>query len=355
MTTALRLIRWTATLASCGVGLVAFGSRPAHAQTWGARVEVSAYDLPDFACRHYQVSDGGPTIPTAMANVDCSGSFGHATATLATPFPRSWNTVYASAYGSVTDTQPNGYWGVALAETTEDCFLVLGAGRAETSVRVRGAFHKAFTSSSTAGGYASWRYYISLYDSHSWSIILAEVDDRLCPGWACPTGNTVTPFDFSFSVGRLVGHHFTVRQTCDLPGVTGIGAVPGSFATSICDAQYVLFLDDETTTGCDPNFPTTCSTLQCGGAAPYTLTGFDGDGDGVINSADLCPYDPEPVQSDADGDMHGDACDCAPGDSGAFALPREVVDLGWDDRVSLRWSSAAPGAGAATLHDVVLR
>jgi hypothetical protein len=35
----------------------------------------------------------------------------------------------------------------------------------------------------------------------------------------------------------------------------------------------------------------------------------DTDGDGIINSEDNCPYDPNPDQADSNGDGEGDACD----------------------------------------------
>jgi len=36
---------------------------------------------------------------------------------------------------------------------------------------------------------------------------------------------------------------------------------------------------------------------------------FDRDGDGILNSADVCPDDVDPGQEDTDGDFVGDACD----------------------------------------------
>jgi hypothetical protein len=56
---------------------------------------------------------------------------------------------------------------------------------------------------------------------------------------------------------------------------------------------------------------------------------------------------------DGDGDGRGDACDCAPTDPGAFAVPGEVRGLRFEDGSTLAWDSAAPGAGAETRHDVV--
>jgi hypothetical protein len=56
----------------------------------------------------------------------------------------------------------------------------------------------------------------------------------------------------------------------------------------------------------------------------------------------------------ADGDARGDACDCAPADPGAFAVPGEVGGLAVSsDKVTLAWQSAAPSAGVSTVHDVL--
>lgn len=59
------------------------------------------------------------------------------------------------------------------------------------------------------------------------------------------------------------------------------------------------------------------------------------------------------VVHDQDFDDSPDAIDCAPADPGAFAVPSEVADLMFDaDKITLRWTSAAPAAGPGTVHDV---
>src|SRR5262245_19575410 len=45
----------------------------------------------------------------------------------------------------------------------------------------------------------------------------------------------------------------------------------------------------------------------------------DEDGDGVIDSCDVCPHIADPGQADADGDRVGDACDPEP------AIPRQQI------------------------------
>lgn len=69
----------------------------------------------------------------------------------------------------------------------------------------------------------------------------------------------------------------------------------------------------------------------------------DADVDGLENAID----------PDDDNDGVADGTDCAPLAAGSFALPREVTGLNFADKVTLKWNSAAPGAGTATVHDVL--
>jgi hypothetical protein len=70
----------------------------------------------------------------------------------------------------------------------------------------------------------------------------------------------------------------------------------------------------------------------------------DADVDGQENAID----------PDDDNDGVTDGSDCAPLQAGSFALPREVTGETFAaDKVTLRWNSAAPGAGNATVHDVL--
>ncbi len=62
------------------------------------------------------------------------------------------------------------------------------------------------------------------------------------------------------------------------------------------------------------------------------------------------------VVDNPDGDLDGsaDVCDCAPADPGAFSTPGEVTRLAFaSDKETLTWDSSAPGAGGATVHDVL--
>ena len=56
--------------------------------------------------------------------------------------------------------------------------------------------------------------------------------------------------------------------------------------------------------------------------------------------------------TDTDGDGRTDPCDCAAGDSSAFAVPIEVGNLRFSDRTTLAWDSMASAAGAGTTYDV---
>ena len=79
----------------------------------------------------------------------------------------------------------------------------------------------------------------------------------------------------------------------------------------------------------------------------------DPDRDGVYDPEDNCPDVVNSDQVDADGDLHGDACDCAPGDPLVFAAPREVAGLRLAaDRETVAWDSAAPSSGSGTVHDL---
>lgn len=97
-------------------------------------------------------------------------------------------------------------------------------------------------------------------------------------------------------------------------------------------------------------------------AAPLAVNGVtflelrerDLDADGIGDTADNCPLAANPSQEDQDGDLHGDACDCAPADAGAFALPGEVGALRIEpDRITIAWDPVVPSVGSGTVYDVV--
>lgn len=57
--------------------------------------------------------------------------------------------------------------------------------------------------------------------------------------------------------------------------------------------------------------------------------------------------------TDADADGRRDACDCAPQDASAFAVPHEIQRLGWPAPALLSWDSEAAGSGPGTRYDVM--
>lgn len=81
----------------------------------------------------------------------------------------------------------------------------------------------------------------------------------------------------------------------------------------------------------------------------------DADADGGPDFFDNCPEIFNPAQENADGDLAGDACDCAPNDPGVFASPAEtgLLEIGANNnKERLDWCSAAYSAGSATAYDV---
>jgi DNA-binding beta-propeller fold protein YncE len=92
-----------------------------------------------------------------------------------------------------------------------------------------------------------------------------------------------------------------------------------------------------------------CDNCPAFANAPQADADLDGAGDGCDN----CPAAANPSQADGDLDLHGDACDCAPANAAAFSLPAEVAGPVFTSKTSLGWTSAAPGSGSGTVHDVV--
>lgn len=100
----------------------------------------------------------------------------------------------------------------------------------------------------------------------------------------------------------------------------------------------------------------------------------DNDGDGFAECAGDCNDDDASVHpaavdvcdgrdndcdgtaddgfGDADGDGHGDACDCASDDATAFSVPFEVLGVSWAAVATLQWNSGG-SSGSATRFDVL--
>lgn len=79
----------------------------------------------------------------------------------------------------------------------------------------------------------------------------------------------------------------------------------------------------------------------------------DADGDGILDVADNCLTDRNPMQLDMDADGTGDVCDCAP------SLPLEnvalgaAVDLRFDSASDLSWNAPLATGGGSILFDLV--
>ncbi|MBM4318379.1 MAG: amidohydrolase family protein, partial [Deltaproteobacteria bacterium] len=100
--------------------------------------------------------------------------------------------------------------------------------------------------------------------------------------------------------------------------------------------------------GCDP------CPLDAGAAGCIPLDPFDSDSDGLADSEDNCPGEPNARQEDRDDDGHGDACDgcpfeANPGDEPCPAtiqeIRQEVFALGAKVRVAAALVTAASGNG----------
>ena len=89
--------------------------------------------------------------------------------------------------------------------------------------------------------------------------------------------------------------------------------------------------------------PQTCGGTD-GSAHPNNLWGY-----GLIDAYDAIHLGPDP-----DGDGIASACDCAPGDGGAYDVPGEVAGVAFgSDKVTLSWTSEAAAAGSGTVYDRV--
>lgn len=84
----------------------------------------------------------------------------------------------------------------------------------------------------------------------------------------------------------------------------------------------------------------------------------DSDYDLHPDVTDNCPFAPNPVQTNVDGDPLGDACDCDPGNGDAWQAPGEVPDLrvfydsatGWTE---LTWSPPAEPGATSVAYDTL--
>ena len=90
------------------------------------------------------------------------------------------------------------------------------------------------------------------------------------------------------------------------------------------------------------------------GSSEFALNFLDADNDGFADGFDVCPQVANPDQIDDDVDGHGNVCDCAPSDPGAFATVSEVSGptLG-ADKQTVSWVSQVAATGSGTVHQLL--
>jgi hypothetical protein len=109
----------------------------------------------------------------------------------------------------------------------------------------------------------------------------------------------------------------SVAATPPFPGFAGLDAEvfllsirpPGLTTDDLPLSPPDLALWDQKSAGLFPRGSTTLLidirlTALCAGPCP------DSDGDGILDASDRCPFFPDPLQTDSDGNARGDACEC---------------------------------------------
>lgn len=118
------------------------------------------------------------------------------------------------------------------------------------------------------------------------------------------------------------------EPTTSLAGAWGapIDVIPAGVQTT------TIFLNNSDVTGANCTY--FAIGIVAGGqgsgavSAHRTAGDVDGDGDGVADSVDNCPGDPNASQADADGDNVGDVCDNCPADANAGQADSDVDGAG---------------------------
>jgi hypothetical protein len=144
-----------------------------------------------------------------------------------------------------------------------------------------------------------------------------------------------------------------------LPLLASPGTTAGQFA---CGERVVKVKDGRLTLGVGDTVSDTTLNFVTASTTP-----LDWDKDGVENCPDNCIDLYNPAQTDTDGDGLGNDCDsdddddgagdgvdCAPLQSGAFAVPGEVsgVTVTGGVAATIAWNSQAGTAGTGTVYDL---
>jgi len=91
-------------------------------------------------------------------------------------------------------------------------------------------------------------------------------------------------------------------------------------------------------------------TLNPNGTLTYSP---DADADLIADEVDLCPGVSSPNNTDADGDLHAQPCDCNDADATAWALPgSQIQSLNVDANNIVSWSAPSNMGGTAVIYDV---
>jgi hypothetical protein len=338
--------RWIVTAAHVGIGSVTFGGVPYDAipgttasftTTPGQFADLIVFKLrEDPGLPALAIASAPPPIGTAVVMIGNGRNRGAAT---------TWNGIDGWLWGA-------GYakrWGTNL----------VGSAPANETLgsNVSRAFWTEFTkspppqvtTSEAQGAVGDSGGALFVENGSSWELggvlfLIATFNGQ--PASSSFYGNLTYAVDLSFYRSAILA--VTTRPACndgiedDGDGLTDYPNDPGCASAGDLDERSpALVCDDGADNDGDTlvDFPadTGCSSPL---DATETSAPLDADGDGVANSSDNCPYEPNPTQSDVGGigaaapDGIGDACQCGDvNDSGtvtgsdATVLSRAVLNL----------------------------
>lgn len=160
------------------------------------------------------------------------------------------------------------------------------------------------------------------------------------------TGSYQSSLNASFQ-GSL-GANLTYNVESRLSSSTGV---------RISTPKKIQFFEgiNNTVSGAHSRRPLGYFTLSGNGTITYSP---DFDGDLLADEIDLCPGFPSSINTDADSDLHGDPCDCAPADNTSWSLPGQPQNVSVGDATgsnNVFWSAPAnPGGTAPLVYDVYM-
>ena len=186
-------------------------------------------------------------------------------------------------------------------------------------------------------------------------------------GSACTDGNACTTGDACSGGACQPGAPNT--DPCDDGDLCTTGDLCGS---GVCSGTPVTCQPGETCNPANGQCETAFAAPSCASAADCsdgdactedacdqvlgcTHTALDTDGDGLCDGLDNCAGAANVTQANADGDAAGDACDCAPADPAAYAVPGEAVELSLSGRgpTTMVWKAPKAPGGDLVLYDAL--